>query len=219
LTSSIPIVAVASDLAASGFAESLARPGANVTGFSLIEFSVIGKMIQTLMQLAPSVSRVGMMYNPDNPVAVLYGRAFAAAAPQLGFRPIDIPVHSVADVERAIANLAEPPNGGFVAAPDVTLIALAKQVTSLAARYRVPAVYSNSMYAQQGGLASYGTDPIGIFRLQASYVDRILRGEKASDLPIQLPTSYQLVVNLKTAKAFGLTIPEALLITADEVIE
>jgi putative ABC transport system substrate-binding protein len=219
LTSSIPIVAIASDLAGSGFVESLARPGANVTGFSVTEFSVIGKMVETLMQLAPSVSRVGMMYNPDNPVGAVYGRAFAAVAAQLGFQPIDLPVHSVADVERAIANLAEHPNGGFIAPPDVTVIALAKQLTSLAARYRVPALYSASLYVQQGGLASYGPDVTGISQRQASYVDRILRGEKASDLPIQQPTSYQFVINLKTAKALGLTVSNQMQLLADEVIE
>jgi len=218
LTSSIPIVAIASELAGSGFVESLSRPGANVTGFSVIEFSVIGKMVETLRELAPSVSRVGMLYNPDNPVTAVYARALATVSAQLGFQPIGQPVHSATDVERA-TNLAEQPNGGFITPPDITVIALAKQVTSLAARYRVPAVYSTSLYVQQGGLASYGPDPIGIYQGQASYVNRILRGAKASDLPIQQPTKYQLVINLNTARALGLTIPLTLQYAAAEVIE
>jgi putative tryptophan/tyrosine transport system substrate-binding protein len=219
LTRSIPIVATASELAGSGFVESLARPGANVTGFSVIEFSIIGKMLETLRQIAPRVSRVGMIYNPDNPVGAVYRRAFDGVTAQLGLLPIVFPVHGVADTERAIANLAEHPNGGLVVPPDVTVIALAAQVTSLAARHRVPAIYSASLYVKQGGLASYGPDLADILRRQASYVDRILRGEKASDLPIQQPTSYQLVINLNKAKALGLTIPETLLATADEVIQ
>jgi putative tryptophan/tyrosine transport system substrate-binding protein len=219
LTNSIPIVATASELAGSGFVESLARPGANVTGFSVIEFSVIGKMVDTLRQLAPGVSRVGMIYNPDNPVGAVYGRAFDAVTAQLGLQPIVFRVHGVADIEVAIANLAEHPNGGLVVPPDVTVIALATQVTSLASRYRVPAIYSASFYVRPGGVASYGPDLADIVRRQASYVDRILRGEKASDLPIQQPTSYQLVINLKTAKALGLTIPETPLATADEVVQ
>jgi putative tryptophan/tyrosine transport system substrate-binding protein len=160
-----------------------------------------------------------MIYNPDNPVGVVYERAFVAATGQLGLRPIVSQVHGVADIERAVADLAEHPNAGFIAPPDVTVIALAKQVTALAAQYRIPAVYSLSIYAKQGGLASYGPDLPDIVRRQASYVDRILRGEKASDLPIQQPTSYQLVINLKTANALGLTIPETLLATADELIQ
>jgi putative tryptophan/tyrosine transport system substrate-binding protein len=219
LTNSIPIVAVASELVGSGFVDSLARPNANVTGFSTIEFSVVGKMVETLRQLAPGLSRVGMIHNPDNPVGTVYGRAFDAVTAQLGLQPIVFPVHGVVDIERAIVNLAEHLNGGFIAPPDVTVITLATQVTSLAAQYRVPAVYNVSLYAKQGGLASYGPDLFSIFRRQASYVDRILRGEKVSDLPIQQPTSYQLVINLKTAKALGLTIPETLLATADEVIQ
>jgi putative tryptophan/tyrosine transport system substrate-binding protein len=219
LTSSIPIVAVASELAGSGFVESLARPGANVTGFSTTEFTVIGKMVETLRQLAPGVSRVGMIYNPDNPVGAVYWRAFDAVATRLGLQPVDFRIHGVADIERAIAVLAEHPNGGLLGAPDVTIQKLAKQVISAATRYRIPAIYTASFFVKEGGLASYGSDIVEVFRRQASYVDRILRGEKASDLPIQQPTSYQLAINLKTAKVLGLTIPETLLATADEVIQ
>jgi putative tryptophan/tyrosine transport system substrate-binding protein len=219
LTSSIPIVASASELAGSGFVESLARPGANVTGFSVIEFSIIGKMVDTLRQFAPQMSRIGMIYNPDNPVGTLYGRALDDVATKLAFQRLVLPVHGGADVELAIEHLAEHANSGFIAPPDVTIQRLFKQVTSVAARYHVPAIYSASYFAKQGGLASYGPDLADIFRRQASYVDRILRGERVSDLPIQQPTNYQLVINLITAKALGLTIPETLLATADEVIQ
>src|SRR5215470_16596521 len=220
LTRSIPIVAVASDFLGSGFVESLARPGGNVTGFSLIEFSVIGKVVETLKQMAPGISRVGIIYNPDNPVGAIYLNSFKADAAQLAVQPIDLPVHGPAEIERAIARLAEQPNGGFITPPDLTIAALATEITTLAARYRVPAIYSGSpFYVRRGGLASYGPDIVEVYRRQASYVDRVLRGEKPSDLPIQQPTNYQLVINLKTAKALGLEVPPTLLARADEVIE
>jgi ABC-type uncharacterized transport system substrate-binding protein len=219
LTRTIPIVAMAGELVGSGFVDSLARPVGNVTGFSVLEFSVIGKIAETLKKLAPSVSRIGMIYNPDNPIGAVYWRSFNAVAAQLAIESIDLPVHDVVDIERAIASLAETPNGGLIAAPDVTLIGLAAQVTSLAARYRVPAIYSMALFTAQGGLASYGAEYDDVIRRQAFYVHRILRGERPSDLPIQQPTRYQLVINLKAANALGLIIPEALLATADEVIQ
>jgi putative ABC transport system substrate-binding protein len=219
LTHSIPIVAVASDLAGSGFVQSLARPGGNVTGFSVIEFPVIGKMVETLRQMAPGISRVGMIYNSDNPVGAVYLNWFKAVAPELAVRPINLPVHGPAEIEHVIGSLAERPDGGFIVPPDVTMLALATQVTALAARHRVPAVYSSPLYVRQGGLASYGADGREIYRRQASYVDRILRGERPGDLPVQQPTSYQFVINLKTAKALGLDMPPQLLARADEVIE
>jgi putative tryptophan/tyrosine transport system substrate-binding protein len=219
LTRSIPIVGLASDMAGSGFVESLKRPGTNLTGLSVIEFSVIGKMVEMLKQMAPGVSRVGMIYNPDSPVGTMFGPLFDAVAIRLGLESINLPIHDVTDIERAIANLAEHSDGGFISPPDVTVVTLATQVAALAAQYRIPAIYSNSFIVKQGGLASYGADIADAFRRLASYVDRILHGEKASDLPVQLPTSYELVINLKTAKSLGLTIPETLLATADEVIQ
>jgi putative ABC transport system substrate-binding protein len=220
LTRSIPIVAVASDFLGSGFVESLARPGGNLTGFSLIEFSVIGKMVETLKQMAPGISRVGIIYNPDNPVGAIYLNSFKGDAARLAVQPIDLPVHGPAEIERAIGRLAEQPNGGFITPPDLTIAALATEITTLAARYRVPAIYSGSpFYVRRGGLASYGPDIVEVYRRQASYVDRVLRGEKPSDLPIQQPTNYQLAINLKTAKALGLEVPPTLLARADEVIE
>jgi putative tryptophan/tyrosine transport system substrate-binding protein len=218
-TQLIPIVAIASDMADAGFVNSLSRPGGNLTGFSVTEFSVIGKMLETLRRMAPRTSRVGMIYNPDNTVRAHYLRSFKAVAGQLAVEPIDLPVHGLAEIERAIGILADQPNAGFLVPPDITMSALAAEVTGLAARRSVPAVYANSSFVTRGGLVSYGPDFVDVFRRQASYVDRILRGEKPGDLPVQQPTNYQLSINLRTAKALGLTVPETLLASADEVIE
>jgi putative ABC transport system substrate-binding protein len=222
LTRSIPIVvASTSDPIASGAGavESLARPGHNVTGFSLIEFSIFGKMLEILKSLAPGISRVGMMYNPDNPVGADYLRAFETAAEHLAVQPINLTIHDLPDVERAIANLAEQPNGGVLFPPDLTILSLHAQVPALLARHRVPAVSIYPAFTAAGGLVSYGPDRDALFRQSASYVDRILRGEKPGDLPFQQPTRYRLVINLKAAKALSLKIPETFLLRADEVIE
>jgi putative ABC transport system substrate-binding protein len=220
LTRSIPIVVAAtSDPIASGAVESLARPGGNVTGFSLIEFSMFGKMQEILKQLAPGVSRVGMMHNPDNPVGAAYFRSFEMIAGQLPVQPINLPVHDIADVERAIASLGDQPKSGILCPPDLTITSLRTQVSALLARYRVPAIFTFSVFTAAGGLVSYGPDILVMFRQSASYVDRILRGEKPGDLPFQQPTNYRLVINLRTAKALGLTVPHTLLVAADEVIE
>jgi ABC-type uncharacterized transport system substrate-binding protein len=220
LTRSIPIVvALTTDPLVSGAVESLARPGHNVTGFSLIEFSIFGKMLETLKRLAPGISRVGMMYNPDNPVGAASLRAFEMVAEPLAVQPINLPIHDLADIERAIASLAEQSNGGVLIPPDVTVQSLRTQVSALLARYRVPAISTYSALTSAGGLVSYGPDRTALFRQSASYVDRILRGEKPGDLPFQQPTRYRLVINLKAAKALGLTVPDTLLVAADEVIE
>jgi len=220
LTRSIPIVvALTTDPIASGAVESLARPGRNVTGFSLIEFSIFGKMLETLKRLAPGISRVGMMYNPDNPVGAASLRALEMVAEPLAVQPINLPIHDLADIERAIASLAEQSNGGVLIPPDVTVQSLRTQVSALLARYRVPAISTYSALTAAGGLVSYGPDRTALFRQSASYVDRILRGEKPGDLPFQQPTMYRLVINLKAAKALGLTVPDTLLVAADEVIE
>jgi putative ABC transport system substrate-binding protein len=220
LTRSIPIVvALTSDPIASGAVESLARPGRNVTGFSLIEFSIFGKMLETLKWLAPGISRVGMMYNPDNPVGAAYLRAFELVSRPLALQPIDLPIHDLADIERAIKSMAEQPNGGILIPPDVTIFSLRPQVSALLARYRIPAISIYSALTAAGGLVSYGPDRTTMFRQSASYVDRILRGEKPGDLPFQQPTMYRLVINLKAAKALDLTVPDTLLVAADEVIE
>jgi putative ABC transport system substrate-binding protein len=220
LTRSIPIVAVSvSDPVGSGLVASLARPGGNVTGFSSFEFSIVGKSLEALKQIVPGISRVGMIYNPDNLANAVYVRSFETSARQLAVQPINLPIHGLADLERALGTLAEQPNGGLFFSPDVTTLLLREHVTALVARHRVPAIYWNSFYVTSGGLVSYGSDTVELFRQAASYVDRVLRGEKPADLPIQQPTKYRLVINLKTAKALGLTIPETLLATADEVIQ
>ena len=220
LTSSIPIVVGAtSDPIASGAAESLARPGHNVTGFSLIEFSMFGKMLEILKLLAPGITRVGMIYNPDNPVGATYQRWFGPSAKELGVQPIDLPIRDAATIERAIAGMAEQPNGGILSPPDLTAILHRAQVVILTERYRVPAIYTNLSFGEAGGLVTYGADDVEMFRQAAGYVDRILHGEKPGDLPFQQPTTYRLTINIKTATALGLTVPPALVAAADEVIE
>jgi putative ABC transport system substrate-binding protein len=199
--------------------QSLARPGGNVTGFAVQELSVIGKMLQTLKEIAPNVSRVAIVYNPDNPTAAFFARSFESAARPLGIEPVVSRIHGLADIERVIAAMAAQPNGGVFFPLDVTVQRLMEQTIASVARHRLPAVYSERVFVANGGLVHYGADRVDIYRGAASYVDRILRGEKPGDLPYQQPTKYQLVINLKTAKALGLEIPTKLLFTADEVIE
>jgi putative tryptophan/tyrosine transport system substrate-binding protein len=220
LTRSIPVVvAGTSDPIASGAAESLARPGRNVTGFSLVEFSMFGKMLEILKLMAPGISRVGMMYNPDNPVGATYLRWFEPSTGQFGLQPINLPIHDAASIERAIAGMAEEPKGGILSPPDLTTNIHRTQVVTLMAQYRVPAIYTNPLFSEAGGLVTYGSDALDLFRQAAGYIDRILRGEKPGDLPFQQPTTYLLRINLKCAKGLGLTVPETLLARADEVIE
>jgi putative ABC transport system substrate-binding protein len=220
LTHSIPIVVVGgTDPVARGYAETLAHPGHNITGFAAREVSVFGKMLQILKDVAPNVSRVSVMYNPDNPATAYYASEFESVAGPLRIEPAFVHVRGLSEIEQAVAAAAQRPNGGILVGADVTILPLREQVVEAVARYRVPAVYSEGAFARSGGLVSYGTDRIDLFRRAASYVDRILRGEKPGDLPYQQPTKYELVINLKTAKALGLTIPQAFLLTADEVIE
>ena len=220
MTRSVPIVVPGgSDPVGRGWVESLARPGGNVTGFVTMELSIIGKMVQTLKEIAPGMSRVAMIFNPDNPGAALSERSFVSAAGPLGVDPIISPIHGLPDIERAVAAVAAQPNGGIFVPLDVTLSAFLEQTVATIVRHRLPAVYSERDFVMRGGLVFYGADRVEIYRRAASYVDRILRGEKPGDLPYQQPTSYQLVINLKTAKALGLEVPPTLLARADEVIE
>jgi putative ABC transport system substrate-binding protein len=220
LTRTIPIIIPgSSDAVGLGYIESLARPGGNVTGFANMEASVIGRILETLKQIAPETSRVAMIYNPDNLLAARLLPLFESLALNLALQPISAPIHNMADIEREIEVLAEQPNGGAFFPPDLTITALRGQITSIAAHYRLPAVYADRIFVASGGLASYDADRTDIFRRTASYVDRVLRGEKPGELPFQQPTRYQLTINLKTAKALGLTIPETLLAIADEVIQ
>jgi putative ABC transport system substrate-binding protein len=220
-TQSIPIVlAGISDPAGQGLVTSLARPGGNITGFSMFEFSVIGKMLETLKQAAPGIAGTALIYNPDNPATDLFVLpAFERAASALGVQPAGFAVHDTAEIEHAIEAAARLPNGSLFFPPDVTVAIHRELISTLVARHRLPAIYSDPVLVRSGGLMSYSPDRVDIFRRAASYVDRILRGEKPGDLPIQQPVKFELVVNLNAAKALGLTVPDKLLVAADEVIE
>jgi putative ABC transport system substrate-binding protein len=219
-TRTIPIVFVGlSDPIAQGLVESLAHPGGNITGFTLFEWSIMGKLLEALKQFAPGITHVAAPFNPDNPSAALHGRAFEAAAATLAIQPIKAPVHDGAEIERVIETLAGEPNSGLLLLPDLTTIIHRDLIIRLAAKYRLPAIYSYKIFASDGGLMSYGVDIVELFRRSASYVNRILRGEKPGDLPVQQPVKFELVINLKTAKALGLEISPMLLARADEVIE
>jgi ABC-type uncharacterized transport system substrate-binding protein len=220
LTRSIPMVLPsASDPVGVGYAQSLAHPGGNVTGFTALELSILGKSLEILKQIRPATVRVALIYNPDNPNSVVYRRISEAASAPLAIEPIDLPIHGMADIDRAVASLAERGNSGIFFLPDLTISALRDDVVGLVARRRVPAIYSEPFFVKLGGLAFYGADRMEGFRRSAGYVDRILRGEKPGDLPFQQPTKFELAINLKTAKALGLTVPPGLLVAADEVIE
>jgi putative ABC transport system substrate-binding protein len=220
ITRTVPIVVpTAVDPVGTGWVTSLARPGGNITGFTQLEFSMFGKLLNLLKELAPGTVRVGLVFNPDNPNNVLYRREIATFAGPLGIEPVVFPIHGLVDIERAIAKLAEQPNAAVYFLPDLTVQAMAQQVVALVQRHRLPTIYTDLLYVKLGGLAFYGADLDEMFRRSAGYVDRILRGEKPAELPFQQPTKYQLVINLKAAKAFGFEVPPMLLARADEVIE
>src|SRR5499427_8609713 len=220
VTHTIPIVfAQVSDPVGSGFIASLAHPGGNITGFALFEFAVGAKWLELLKQLAPSVTHAAVIYDPATPSASGFLPLIEAASRRLG---VDISVHSVRDtseIEGVINALAANPNGGLIAIASALLTAKRDLIISLVNRSSLPAIFSFRYYVEAGGLASYGVDNHDLFRRAASYVDRILRGQKPSDLPVQVSTKFELVINAKTAKALGLTVPSALLAVADEVIE
>jgi putative ABC transport system substrate-binding protein len=184
-----------------------------------LEVSVIGKMLELLKQIAPKVSRSALIYNPAIPSTVLYERSFKAAATSLAVESIVAHIHGMADIERVIQTMVKTQNGRIIFPPDVTLIPLREQIVATVARGRLPAIYSDTTFTTSGGLAAYSADRVDLFRKAASYVDRILRGEKPGDLPIQEPTKYEFVINLKTAKALGLEISPSVVALADKVIE
>ena len=220
MTQSVPIIMPGSaDPVGTGLVASLARPGGNVTGYSAFELSVIGKQLETLKQIAPAISGIVIIYNPDNPGSAFFVRSFVATAPSIAIQPMMAPIHNLADIDVALENAAKQQNTGVYFPPDVTINALREQVVAIVARHRVPAIYSARELVTVGGLISYTADRADGYRLAASYVDRVLRGEKPNDLPVQQPTKFELVINLKTAAALGLTVPPTLLATADEVIE
>ena len=216
----IPIVFVnVSDPVGSGFIASLARPGGNLTGVLQYEPGIVGKWLAMLKEIAPRVERVALVANPKTTPYDYFLRAAEVTAPSLAIKIAPNPVATAADIKHAIDSFADAPDGGLLLPPDGTTVVHRKLIIALAAEHKLPAVYAFHFFAAEGGLMSYGTDQADMFRLAASYVDRILRGDKPADLPVQAPTKFETTVNLKTAKALGLIAPSGLLVAADEVIE
>jgi putative ABC transport system substrate-binding protein len=203
----------------SGFVTNFARPTGNLTGFATNEPSMGSKWLETLREIAPQVEHVGFILAPDGPANVGFLKAAEAAAPSLKVRLTALGVHSADEIERSVSAFAAEPNRGLIIAPTAVTFANNKLIVELAARYRLPAIYSIADYPKAGGLVSYGLDQADQFRQGAAYADRILKGAKVAELPVQYPTKFELVVNLKTAKVLGLTIPEPFLVRADKVIE
>ena len=221
-TRTIPIVfAWVSDPVGSGFVSSLAHPGGNITGFLNIETSVVGKWLTLMREIAPQVSRIGFLFNPQTaPFARYYLDTFRSAASALAIEAIDAPVHSTDEVEAFMTKLGREAGAGLFVMSDTSMIVYRKTIYySLAERYRIPTIYPYRVFAAEGGLMSYGVDVTDLLRGAASYIDRILRGDKPNELAVQQPTRFELVVNVKTAKMLGLTIPTSMLIAAHEVIE
>jgi putative ABC transport system substrate-binding protein len=218
-TRTIPIVFVqVIDPVGAGFVQSLARPGGNITGFTQFEYSLAAKWLELLKQIAPDVTRAAVIRDPTRGPGIGQFAVVQAIAPLLGMELSPINAHDVSEMERETAAFAHSPNGGLIVTVGGT--ALKRDlIIALAAKHRLPAVYPYPYFASGGGLTSYGPDTIDQYRRAAGYVDRILKGEKPADLPVQAPTKYKLVVNLKTAKALGLAIPPGVLARADEVIE
>jgi putative tryptophan/tyrosine transport system substrate-binding protein len=219
-TRSIPIVFTwVSDSVGSGFVANLAHPGGNVTGFHNFEPEFGGKWLEVLKEVVPDLRRAAVLYVPEISANVALLRAVEAASTALGMTVVPAAVREAADVERVLAAFAREPNGGFIVTPSPLTGTRRDVIIEVAARLRLPAIYSFGFYSASGGLLSYGIDQLELVRGAASYVDRILRGESPRELPVQLPTKFRLVINLRTAKALGLTIPEGFLLRADEVIE
>jgi putative ABC transport system substrate-binding protein len=221
-TRSIPIVFVgASDPVGAGYVASLPHPGGNITGFTLYESTLAGKWLGVLKEIVPGLSRVALLINPDTAVlhGTFYSRALESAATSLSVESTIANVFGAAQIETTISSLGQQPGSGLIVAPDTFSEINGDLILSLAARYRVPAVYAIRRFAKRGGLVSYGPNIPDAVRRATTYVDRILRGEKPADLPVQAPVKLDLVVNLQTAKALGLTIPESFLLRAEEVIE
>jgi putative tryptophan/tyrosine transport system substrate-binding protein len=220
-THTIPIVfAIVADPIGSGFVASFPQPGGNITGFVTMEPTMAGKWLELLKEIAPRVARVAMLFNPATaPYAEYWLNPFKAAAASFPVQAIVAPVHDKSELESVVVAQAREPNGGLIVMPDTFTTGHRSEITSLAARYRLPAVYPYRVFAEFGGLLSYGDDLTDNFRRAASYADRILKGAKPSELPVQAPVKFELVINLKTAKALGLDVPAQLQQRADEVIE
>jgi putative ABC transport system substrate-binding protein len=219
-TSDIPIVFVpTADPVAQGIVASFAHPGSNLTGFTLYEFSVVGKLVELAKQIVPNATQVAVLFNPENTSAKGYLRILEDIAPKLGVELVPVQVRDVATIEAGIGSFARGSNGVLLLPPDVTTQVYREPAIAAAAQHKIVAIYSDRATVVAGGLIAYGTDLRGQFSGAATYVDRILKGEKPADLPVQAPTRYQLMINMKTARALGLTIPPAILARADEVIE
>jgi putative ABC transport system substrate-binding protein len=219
-TRSIPIVFVqVGDPVASGLVASLARPGGNITGFTTFEHAMGGKWLEVLKEIAPRISRVLVILSPENATHPGLLRALETAAPSSGVQVTAARVRDAGDIERAVNAFAPGPDAGLIVLPDAVTFVHRDLIVASAARRRLPAIYAFRHFAKSGGLMSYGYDPVDLYRRAASYVDRILKGATPADLPIQAPTKFELVINLKTAKALGLKVSESFLLRADEVIE
>ena len=219
-TRTVPIVFVnVADPVGAGFVESMAQPGGNATGFVQFEYSLSGKWLELLKQTAPSVTRVAVLRDPAITSGIGQFAVIQSVAPSLGVDVTAINVREAAEIERAVTAFARSSNGGLILTASALAAVHQKLIISLAAKHKLPAVYYRRYFVTGGGLASYGPDIPAHFRRAAGYVDRILKGEKPADLPVQAPTKYETVINLKTAKALGITVPQTLLAHADEVIE
>jgi len=220
VTRTVPIVfVVVPDPVGSGFVARLSRPGGNATGFVQFEYSLSGKWLELLKQIAPGVTRVAVLRDPTITAGIGQFAIIQSVAPSLGVEVSPINISDATEIERGISDFAREANGGLVVSASAVGITHRELIATLAARYKLPAVYSTRDYVASGGLISYGTNFLDQYRRAASYVDRILKGEKPADMPVQAPTKYELVINLKTAKTLGLTVPPSLLARADEVIE
>jgi putative ABC transport system substrate-binding protein len=219
-TRTVPIVfAIVPDPVGAGFVESLARPGGNATGFLMFEYGISAKWLELLKEIAPGVTRAAVIQDPTLSAGIGQLAAIQSATPLLGLELTPVDVRDSAEIERAVAIFAHTPNGGLIVTASALAVVHRELIVALAAQHRLPAVYPARYYAAAGGLISYGPDLLDQYRHAAGYVDRILKGEKPAVLPVQAPTKYELVINLRTAKVLGLTMPTALLSTADEVIE
>jgi putative tryptophan/tyrosine transport system substrate-binding protein len=221
-TNAIPVVFVqVTDPVGAGFVTSLAHPGANITGFEMYQPAMGAKWLEILKEIAPRVTRVAVMFNPESAPGrgIQFMRAIETASLSLSVKPAAFQIHNTAEIERAFDEVAREPNGGLLVPPDAATMVNSELIVRLAAQHQVPAIYTQPLFVTIGGLISYGVDTLELFRKTASYVDRILRGTKPSELPVEAPTKFELVINLKTAKALGLTVPQTLLVAADNVID
>jgi putative ABC transport system substrate-binding protein len=219
-TRTVPIVfTMVQDAVAAGFVDSLARPGGNATGFTSWEFSMGAKWLELLKQIAPGLTRVTVLRDASQGFAVSQFVAIQTVAPSLGVEVIPVNMRDAGEIEQSVATFARSPNGGLIPIPSAAAVRHRDLILTLAARYKLPAVYWERLFVAAGGLISYGPDLVDQFRQAANYVDRILKGDKPADLPVQTPTKYETVLNLKTAKALGIDVPAMLLARADEVIE